>query len=107
MNPTEKTRYEQFKENAEADLRAHQDRLSGDGTFSYVAQVEQLERLSIRMSGHTLSYLFGEQLGTHLWEKFVTECHRNLLHFFRHLTSEYRFFILYEPKNNKLLFAHS
>ena len=102
----DKTRYELFKEDAQKDIKAYQDRLMGDGTWSYVAQVNQLEKLSINMSGRMLTYLFGDQLGEHLAEKFVVECHRNLLYFLRQLTSEYRFFILYELKNNKNLFAN-
>lgn len=102
----DKTRYELFKEDAQSDIKAYQDKLMGDGTWSYVAQVEQLEKLSINMNARMLVYLFGEHLGMHLAEKFVCECHRNLLYFLRQLTSEYRFFILYELKNNKLLFAN-
>lgn len=104
---TEKSRYELFKENAEADIRAHQDRLMGDGTFDYVAQVTQLEKLSINISGRMMTHLFGEQLGEHLAVKFNVECRGNLLYFLRALTSEYKFFILYELKTNKNLFANS
>ena len=100
------TRFEEFKANAEADIDAHQDRLMADGTFRYVEQVGQLERLSINMNRHMLCYLFGEQLGSHLAEKFACECRGNLLYFLRQLTNEYRFFILYELKNNKNLFAN-
>jgi len=100
------TRYEEFRDDAMGDIKAYQDRLMADGTWTYVAQVEQLEKLSINMSGRMLVYMFGDQLGTHLFEKFVIECHRNLLYFLRQLTSEYRFFILYELKNNKNLFAN-
>lgn len=103
----ESTRYEIFKASAQADIAAYRKDLKADGTFSYVDQVTQLERLSINMSGKTLIYLFGDLLGTHLWEKFVVECQRNLLHFFRQLTSEYKFYILHELKNNDMLFANS
>lgn len=103
----ESTRYEIFKASAQADIDVYRRDLSKDGTFNYVDQVTQLERLSINMSGKTLVYLFGDLLGAHLWEKFVIECQRNLLHFFRRLTSEYKFYILHELKNNDALFANS
>lgn len=100
------TRFEQFTEDARSDIDAYQKELHGDGTWSYVAQVAQLEKLSINMNGRMLVYLFGDHLGEHLAEKFAHECRGNLLYFLRQLTSEYRFFILYELKNNKSLFGY-
>ena len=100
------TRYEEFKAHAHADMEAYNKELHGDGTWSYVEQVKQLESLANNMNGRMLIYLFGEHIGSHLGEKFHGECRGNLLYFLRQLTSEYRFFILYELKNNKVLFAH-
>lgn len=102
----DKTRFEQFEDDARKDIDAYQKELHSDGTWSYVAQVAQLEKLSINMNGRMLIYLFGDHLGEHLAEKFSGECRGNLLYFLRQLTSEYRFFILYELKNNKSLFAY-
>lgn len=103
---SDKSRYEIFKGSAQADIKSYRDNLKGDGTFQYCEQVCQLEKLSMNLSGSILIYLFGEQLGAHLWEKFAGECHQNLLLFLRQLTSEYRFFILHELKNNDRLFSH-
>lgn len=102
----EKTRFEQFTEDARSDFSAYQQKLCGDGTWSYIDQVGQLEKLSINMNGRLLIYMFGDHLGEHLAEKFVGECRGNMLYFLRQLTSEYRFFILYELKNNKSLFGY-
>lgn len=107
MSTQEKTRFELFAESARADLSAYRDKLKGDGAFEYINQVRELERLSSHLSGNMLTYLFGDQLGSHLAEKFVVQCNRNLLFFLPKLTSEYRFFILYELKNNPYLFAHA
>lgn len=103
---SEPTRFEQFKVDAHADIEAYNKELHGDGSWSYIEQVKQLESLNMNLNGRLLIYLFGEHLGEHLWGKFHGECRSNLLYFLRQLTSEYRFFILYELKNNKLLFAH-
>lgn len=102
----EKSRFEKFSENAKEDIDAYKEKLVGDGTFSYVGQVMMLERLSHYMNRNMLVYLFGDLLGDHLAETFVHQCKENLLTFFSRLTSEYRFFILHELKNNKILFSY-
>ena len=108
MNATqEPSRYELFKFAAQSDIKAYRKELTGNGSFDYVSQVTELERLSINMNGRLLTYLFGDLLGAHLRDKFAVECRGNLLHFFRQLTSEYKFFILHELKTNKSLFANS
>lgn len=104
--PSEPTRFELFKAGAHEDMKAYQDRLQSDGSWTYIEQVSQLEKLQINMNRNMLLYLFGGHLGEHLAEKFREECRGNLLFFLRQLTSEYRFFILYELKTNKVLFAH-
>jgi hypothetical protein len=101
-----KTRFEIFREKAHEDMDAYQEKLMGDGTFAFVRQVLDLERLSHYMNQNMLEYLFGDLLGRHLAEKFDTGHNRNLLSFLSKLTSEHRFFILYELKNNKLLFSY-
>jgi hypothetical protein len=102
----EKSRFEIFNEQAREDMDAYRKKLMGDGTFSYVSQVIELERLSYYLNQNLLKYLFGDLLGRHLAEKFANQCNRNLLVFLSKLTSEYRFFILYELKNNRILFSY-
>jgi len=106
MNP-EPSRFELFQSEAKADIGAYRERLKGDGTFNYVSQVLDLQKLSTNLSVRMFVYLFGEQLGGHLAEKFIGQCSRNLLYFLTQLTSEYRFYILHELKNNPHLFAYS
>jgi hypothetical protein len=96
----EPTRYEQFHARFKRDPGQFKDELRGDGSYSYIAQAKQLERMSSKMGGDMLVYLFGEQLGNHLAHKFAGQCGRNLLFFLTQLTSEYRMFILYELKTN-------
>jgi hypothetical protein len=106
MAEQEKTRFELFHAKAKSDISAYRDNLRGDGSFEYIAQVIQLERLSHKINQNMLSYLFGDILGRHLAVKFATDCNRNLLTFLSKLTEEYRIFILHELKNNKNLFAY-
>lgn len=95
----EKTPYNDFVNNAHLDMDAHHERMRNNGTFEFSDAVKIMEKLSLHMNGYTLVYLFGEQLGSHLWEKFIDN-NRNLLSWLRTLTSEYRFFLLHEVKNN-------
>lgn len=101
----EKTRYEIFLENAKSDISKYRKELMGDGSFDYINQVTELQRLSNNMNSPMLVYLFGEQLGNHLAEKFVVQCNGNLLNFLCKLTTEIRFFILYSLKNDKNLLS--
>jgi len=102
----EMTRFEWFTADAKRDIQAYREKLKGDGTFSYVNQVIQLETFGKKLNRNLFIYLFGERLGDHLNEKFVIESHRNLLAFLSSLTSEYQFFLLHELKNNESLYAH-
>lgn len=100
----EKSRYDLFLAEAKEDREAFRERLKGDGTFDFCTQVKALELLSTHLNTAMMVYLFGEHPGRHLAEKFAGQCGRNLLFFFSQLTTDYRFFILHELKNNKHLF---
>lgn len=102
----EQSRYELFKSKAAEDINAYRKQAKGDGSFEYVEQVKQLRRLSNQMSRNMLVYLYGIQLGEHLFEKFVNDCQRDFLLFLGKLESETAFFLLYELKNNEQLFYH-
>lgn len=103
---TEQTRYEAFTARFKADPTQFRGELKGDGTFEFCTQVKQLEKLSNHINLAMMLYLFGEQPGRHLAEKFAGQCGRNLLFFFSQLTTEYRMFILYELKTNENLFYY-
>jgi len=101
-----KSRYELFCENALSDFSKYEKELKSDGSFNYSDQVTQLQLLSNKINLKMLKYLFGDFLGTHLAEKYAIECNRNLLTFFSAIDSQYKFYILYELKNNEDLFFH-
>ena len=107
MSQEEQSRFEHFVVVAKADIDTYRKNLQGDGSFQYLDQVTQLEKLQINLSHRMMTYLFGERLGDHNWQKFSVECNHNLLRFFRQIHHEARFFIIYELKNNDMLFANS
>jgi hypothetical protein len=102
----ETSRYELFKAEAAQDIDHYRKKVKGDGSFEYVEQVKQLKRLSNRMSAPMMIYLFGEQLGEHLFEKLIIDCRRDFLYFLGTLDSQILFYLLYELKNNEQLFFY-
>lgn len=99
-NETEPSRFSLFVARWKRDPDEFRKELKGDGTFEFMAQVKELERLQSKVNTEMMLYLFGEHPGRHLAEKFAGQCGRNLLFFFSQLTPEYRMFILYELKTN-------
>lgn len=102
----DQTRFESFQASARSNIEQYRKDLKGDGTFQYVDQLKELAEFSNKVNNKLMVYLFGQDLGDHLSVKFVVQCDRNLLKFLMALTSEYRFFILHEIKNNETLYAH-
>lgn len=96
----EQTPYTLFLNAFRNDREGHIDRMKGTGMFEFSAMVKKLQELQHHMSRDTCVGMFGQQLGEHLWEKFVVQHNRNMLSWLTKLTDEYRFFILYESKNN-------
>lgn len=103
----EATRFDLFVADAKRDMDKYRAELKGDGTFAYVDQVKALQKLASNMNGAMLIYLFGDQLGSHLADKFHNQARGDMMYFLRNLTSEYQFFILYSLKNDQYLFMHS
>lgn len=107
MSDQEKSRFDQFKEAFEKDRDGHMERMQAVGMFCFDKYITSLSKLQSNINTAMMVYLFGEHPGRHLAEKFVVECRGNMLYWFRQLSDEYRFFILYELKTNKYLFANS
>lgn len=107
MSTQEQSRFDLFKKAFEQDREGHHERMQGTGIFEFSKQVEALSKLQSNINTSMMVYLFGEHPGRHLAEKFAIECRGNMLYWFKQLTAEYRFFILYELKTNSHLFAHS
>lgn len=62
--------------------------------------IKGFQKFQNKASGAMFVAMFGEQLGSHLWEKFAGQCQRNVLNFFTYLTDEYRIFIIHEIQTN-------
>lgn len=87
------TPFESWKASFEADPEAFRAQQREEKIFTFDKAVIRLQKLQNNMSGWDLEDWFGEQLGKHLWGKFVNEHNRNVLSWFNKLTNEYRFFI--------------
>lgn len=98
------TRFQEFLDKATADESFRVDTES-DGTYEFMRTVKVLTKFSRNLSQPLLVYMFGEQLGEHLFEKFAVQCRRDVLCFLPTLSDEYKFFILYEIKNNEELYC--
>lgn len=101
-----KSRFETFVEEFKKNPEKYQKELSADGSFQYSEQVESLIEFSNKVNYNLFVYFFGKQLGEHLTIKLIEEHNRNLLSFFSKIDSQYRFFILYEIKNNQNLYFY-
>ncbi len=99
---TDKTKYEQFYEDANVDLDKFKSDAHADGIYTFTNSTLLLQKLQHHMNHDMLVNRFGEQLGGHLWEKFVYHHNRNLLSWLSKLTAEYRFFIIYELKKGRI-----
>ncbi len=99
------SRFEEFKENAKKDIDNYRERLKGNGSFEYNETTIELIKLENKINSSLLIYLFGERLGNHYAERFV-QSGRSLLRLMNNMDSEARFFLLYELKTNRDLFAH-
>lgn len=105
------TRFEEFtnsfKEAREFDrVEEWKKPLIDNGTYKFSDDLKKLSQFQNNLSRETMVYMFGEQLGDHLWEKFVHQSGRNLLRLLPTLTDEYRFFILHEFRNNPNVFFY-
>lgn len=98
------TQFEDWKIDFERNPEAFRQRQQDERIFIFDKAVIRLQKLQNNMSGWDLEDWFGEQLGKHLWEKFVNEHNRNVLSWFNKLTNEYRFFIT-TKLNNDLRFS--
>lgn len=88
------TEYEKWKDWFEHNPERFREQQKEEKVFMLDKAVKSLQKLQNHMSGFMLEDWFGEQLGNHLWEKFVNEHNRNVLSWFNKLTNEYRFFIV-------------
>ena len=97
--------YDKFKEEINRDRDRYIKFYEENELRSYFSQIDELMKLQNHLSLRVCVKLFDEQLGTHLFEKFVENSDRNILHFLNSLDSEYKCFLLLQLKTNQLLFV--
>lgn len=90
----ELTGYEKWKSEFHHDQAGFREKQKEEQIFQFDKVVIKLQKLQNHMNCWDLEDLFGEQIGRHLWQKFVKEHNRNILSWFNKLTNEYRFFII-------------
>lgn len=93
--------FEDWKREFERNPEAFREQQKEERIFLFDKAVIRLQKLQNSMSGWDLEDWFGEQLGKHLWEKFITEHNRNILNWFNKLTNEYRFFMTTKLNNDE------
>lgn len=89
------TAYEMFMKSFQDNPEAFREKQKELDAFAFSRVVMSLQRLQHHLSGYIMVDWFGEQLGNHLWEKFVIQHNRNLLSWLSKITSEYRYFVLH------------
>lgn len=77
------------------DPSAARVKLLKDHTFEFMDITDKLQEFSSKLSAPVLIKMFGEQIGYHLMDKFVSECRRDLLLFFNKIDSNYRAYIIH------------
>ena len=102
MVQDEMTPFEKFKVNAESDIDTYRQRMVANGQFEFRDCIKELISFQNKVSYFTFERMFGIDLGSHLWDKFVKVWNRNALNFLASLNSEYQFYILYEIKTGKI-----
>lgn len=88
-----KTKFEEFKQACDDDIDAMRDQLRGRGVYDYTRLATDLHKAQNKMNMYHLIDMFGNQLGEHLWMKFLNS-QRNILTWLNTLNEEYRFFVL-------------
>lgn len=88
------SQFDSWKARFEQDPEGFREQQKSEKIFIFDKAVIRLQKLQNNMSGWDLEDWFGEQLGRHIWLKFVDEHNRNVLSWFNKLTNEYRFFIV-------------
>lgn len=94
------TEFESWNKDFERDPEGFRTRQKDERIFIFDKAVKRMQMLQQHMSYYTLTDWFGDQLGEHLWNKFITEHSRNVLSWFNKLTNEYRFFITTKLNND-------
>lgn len=103
------TRYQDFVgsfETAKRDDTVADWRKSKQPMYDASKVIKDLQRFQTKASGAMFVYMFGEQLGAHLWEKFADQNRRNMLTFLNQLTDEYRIFIVHEIQLNPQIWIY-
>lgn len=101
------TRFEEFKQSAKSDLTNYRQMMDDTKVWEFKEHLKLIQEFQNKVSYRLMNYLFGEQLGPHLWSEFREQNQGNALNWFSRLNGEFYIFVLHEIKNNRTLYAYS
>ena len=101
------SRYEAFMEEGYEDLDGFRSKHVDLGSYEFNDSVKALIDMQNKINRDTMVYLFGEDIGQHYWDKFIYNHGRNVLSFLGSMTAEARFFLMYQIKNDSLIYVRS
>lgn len=90
------TEFEHFVAKFKNSPEAFREDMNRDNTYDFAKVAKTLQSAQNNLSGYIMIDLFGQQLGSHLFEKFVTQYNRNLLLFMNSLGTEEHFFLMHQ-----------
>lgn len=100
------TRFEQFKEGAQSNIVAYRTQLMSEGVWDFKETTKLLQEFQNKFNYRLMNYLFGEQLGGHLWDEFKHQHGSCVLRWFNRLNEEFYIYVLHEIKTNRTLYAN-
>lgn len=90
------TEFESFVSSFKRDPESFRSSMQSQGDYDFAKVARTLQSAQNNLSGFIMSDMFGQQLGNHLFEKFVTQYNRNLLLFMNSLGTEEHFFLMHQ-----------
>lgn len=94
------TEFETFVSRFKRNPETFREEMKRESTYDFAEVARKLQCAQNNLSGYIMVDLFGEQLGSHLFEKFVTQYNRNLLLFMNALGTEEHFFLMHQFNTN-------
>lgn len=90
------TEFEKFVARFKNYPESFREEMKRESTYDFAQVARKLQTAQNNLSGYIMVELFGQRLGDHLFEKFVSQYSRNLLLFMNSLGTEEHFFLMHQ-----------